>query len=362
METKKIVLGISAGILTLFTACSSTPKETSGETPVKVVVYNPTKVVGGSIQISGQVASKQTATISTRMMGYVQKIHVKPGDKVQAGQQLITINGNDIQAKKQQVIAMLTEAQAAEQNAKKDYERFQVLHQQNSVSDKEFENVTLQYTSMRSKLQMAQEALNEIDVQLSYSNITAPFAGTVTRKMIDEGSMANPGMPLLVVEQAGSFLIEAAIPETYIQYIKLGDEATIDVKSANQTLRGKIIELSPSAYGTGGQYLMKIAPTENMDKSIRSGMFATLTIVTGGSNQTGNDRLLIDNRSIVNRDQLTGVYLVDSNNQAILKWVRLGKNNGTEAEVFSGLNPEDQIIKEAEGKLYNGKKVTITNK
>lgn len=360
MKTKTIVLGISAGVITLLSACSSHPTENKTEAPVKVSVYSPQQSQQGGINVSGQITSKQTATISTRMMGHVQKIHVKPGDKVNAGQLLISINGNDLQARKQQAMAMVAEAQAAEQNAKRDYDRFTTLLQQNSVSQKEFENVELQYTSMRSKLKMAQEVLNEVNVHLSYSDITSPFAGTITRKMIDEGSMANPGMPLLVVEQAGDMVVQASIPESYIQHVKVGDKAGIEVKSIGKTLSGKVIELSPSAYGTGGQYLIKVAPEDSKVANLRSGMFANLTVGNDNIQASADSKLTVENKSLVHRNQLTGVYVVNQQDQAVLKWIRLGKKNGEQTEVISGLNADDRVILNAESKLYNGKKITLS--
>ncbi|MDD4659941.1 MAG: efflux RND transporter periplasmic adaptor subunit [Massilibacteroides sp.] len=362
MKTKTIVLSLSTGVLFLASACSSSTSDKNRETPVNVSVYTPGQTHQNAIQVSGLVTSKQTATISTRMMGHVQKIHVKPGDRVKAGQLLISINSNDILAKKQQVKAMLAEVQAAEKNAKRDYERFKALRDQNSVSPKEFENVELQYTSMKSKMKMAEEALNEVNVQLTYFDITAPFSGTVTRKLVDEGSMANPGMPLLVVEQAGDLIVQASVAETNIPFVKVGDKAVVEIKSADVMVNGKIVELSPSAYGTSGQYLMKVALENVANQSIRSGMFANLTLEKTAEQTNENAALLVDNGSLVYRDQLTGVYIVDNENQAILKWLRLGKGNDLQTEVISGLSPDDRVVKQSEGKLYNGKKVIISNK
>ena len=82
------------------------------------------------------------------MMGFVRKIYVKQGDRVKQGQLLIAINSDDLNAKKAQAQAMITEAEAAAKNAKRDYERFQKLHTQKSVSDKELENVALNNISM----------------------------------------------------------------------------------------------------------------------------------------------------------------------------------------------------------------------
>lgn len=361
MKTKAIVF-ISTGISLLLSACSSSPAKKNINDPVNVTVHLPTEATGCGVSISGQVTAKQTATISTRIMGHVQTIYVKPGDKVNAGQLLLSLNANDIKAKQQQLEAMKTEATAAEKKAQKDFERFSILRNQNSVSEKEFDNVELHYTSMKAKLQMAEEALKEINAQLSYANITAPFSGNITQKMIDEGSMANPGMPLLILEQAGEFIIQASVPENHIQNVKVGDKVNIEISSVNKALQGRIVELSPSAYNTGGQFLIKVAPEESTDKSIQPGMFASITINNEKERELKNTTLLVDNSSLVYRDQLTGIYVANKDGLAILKWVRLGKENQGKTEVISGLNHEDLIILSAEGKLYNGKSVIISNK
>ncbi len=57
---------------------------------------------------------------------------------------------------------------------------------------------------------------------------------------------------------------------------------------------------------------------------------------------------------IINRDQLTGVYTVSSQNTAMLRWLRLGKTSGDMVEVLSGLAKDEQFILTSEGKLYNG--------
>lgn len=350
-------LGI-VGIWILYSCSSSDKLDDKDKTIVKVEVYSPAQSTNEGFYLSGEVTAKQTANISTRMMGYVNKIYVKPGDKVSAGQLLVSISSDDILAKKAQVQAMITEAEAASKNAQRDYERFKTLRSQNSVSDKEFENVALQNTSMNAKVQMARQQMNEVNAMLSYMNIRAPFSGVVTQKKMDEGSMANPGMPILTIEQNGELQIVASVPENYIQYVKVGDVAKIELKSLGTTIDGKVSELSPSAFRTGGQYSMKLAIEAKDKENIRSGMYANILI----PNKTGEDitsKIMLDKNSIVYRDQLTGVYVVDDQNQANLRWIRLGKTIGNQIEVLSGLSQNDQIISKAEGKLYNGVKVSV---
>ncbi len=354
----KTVLGVIC--CTALAACSSEKKNENTEQAVKVEVYSPAPSSADGIYLSGEITAKQTATISTRMMGYIRKIYVKPGDRVAAGQPLVAISSDEVNAKKAQVQAMIVEAEAAAKNAQKDYERYKVLRSQNSVSDKELENVALQNTSMQAKVQMAKQQLREVNAMLSYSNIAAPFSGTVAQKMMDEGSMANPGMPILTVEQNGELQVLASVPENYIQYVKIGDNVKVDLKSVDASFDGRITELSPSASNSGGQYAMKIAIPDQNRANIRAGMYANI-LIPNKLAKGENGKVMLETSSIVYREQLTGVYVVDSQSQAILRWIRLGKISGNQVEALSGVETNDKIISKAGGKLYNGRKVTITN-
>lgn len=341
-------------------SCSSATDNKKEESAVQVETYSPTQFSSDDIYLSGVVSAKQTAVISTRMMGFVRKVYVKQGDRVKQGQLLIVINSDDLNAKKAQAQAMITEAEAAAKNAQRDYERFQKLHTQKSVSDKELENMALNNTSMQSKVKIARQMLNEVNAMLAYTHITAPFSGIVTQKMIDEGSTASPGMPLLSLEQSGEMVVTSSVPENYIQYVHKGDPVKIGIKSLNISINGTISELSPSAYMTGGQYSMKIALDAKEKENLRPGMFAGIH-VPGKMKQEQTSKILINKASVFHRDQLTGVYTVDGQHQAVLRWVRLGKEEGNQVEVLSGLNRDDQVIANPGNGLYNGKKV-ITSK
>ena len=77
------------------------------------------------------------------------------------------------------------------------------------------------------------------------------------------------------------------------------------------------------------------------------------------SPSTVSSHLLIDKSSLVQREQLRGVYVVNENQQAVLRRLRLGKTYGQQVEVLSGLKENERIIVNANGKLYNGRKATI---
>lgn len=359
MKTIQVILSGLIGA-TALTACSTENQKQAEETPVRVEVYAPTLAQENGMFVSGMVSARQTAVISTRVMGFVDKIYVRQGQQVQKGQLLMRLNSDDLNAKKAQAEAMLAEAKAAAQNATRDYERYKVLHAKKSVSDKELENMELNRISIDAKLQMARQAVNEINAMLAYTQIRAPFSGLITQKMIDEGSTANPGMPLLSMEQAGEMEIQASVPENYISHIETGDSVRADIKSLGRQVTGTISEISPSSTLTGGQYSIKIALQPEDKAHLKAGMYAAIHI-PGQAPSADKKGIWIEQSSLISRDQLKGVYVVTPENQAMLRWIRTGKVKGSEVEVLSGLNASDRVIRHTDAKLYNGKKVTVNN-
>lgn len=357
---KLFILGVTAALIS---SCSSDKTPRNEAAAVNVEVYEPMTSSNDAFTVSGVLASQQQAVISTRMMAYVDQIMVKQGDKVGAGQLLIRLNASDIKAKYAQVKAQYTEVQAAAKNAVRDYERFKKLHEQQSVSDKEFENIELNKVSMLAKEEMVRQSLNEVKAMLAYTDIKAPFSGVVAQKLVEKGNMAQPGMPLLVIEKPGEMEVRASVPENYIHNAKVGDKVAVDVKSLGCTLDGRISELSSSASLTGGQYTMKVKLENNNRNDLLSGMYVGIRLnnKTDGQNIAADkeEHIWIDKSSLIKREQLRGVYVVNDG-RALLRWVRTGKEDGQNVEVLSGLKDSESVIRKSDGKLFNGRKVTVT--
>lgn len=338
-------------------SCSGkSDKKRESEANIKVVTIEPSAQSENGIVANGQIESEDIARIGTRMMGYVTSVKVKVGDKVRAGQLLMTISDDELKAKAAQTSAMIKEAEAAHRMAKKDYDRFAQLFAQKSVSAKEFENVTLQYESVSAKLEMARQMKKEVDANRSYTNITAPFAGVVTQVNIDNGALANPGMPLVTVERDGDLIVTATVPESAIAKVNAGMKAIVTVKSVNKTFETTIREKSTSSVGTGGQYLLKVAIPQEMKGQLYSGMYANVLIPTATTGDWNNN-LMIPQSAVKTREGLKGVYVVSADGKAMLRWVRTGKTFGDQVEIISGLNPQDQVIVKADGRLINGSSV-----
>lgn len=358
---KKTIYTLTIAALGLFaTGCGSDDKKeaVNDTAAVPVTVMTPSGAEDRFLTASGKIEAANSANLSTRMMGYIDEISVKVGDKVKKGQLLISINNADLQAKRAQVNAGITEAQAAFQNAEKDYERFKALYEEQSASQKEMDDQTARFEMAKARLEAAKQMKNEVESQFAYVNIRAPFNGVITNKFAEEGTMANPGQPLLAMEAPGNYEVTARVPESEISQIQTGTNVDVIIKSIDKTIPGTVTEVSTSARNTGGQYLVKVN-LEKSDAEVLSGMYASVRFPVERQDSTATEEIMIPKEAIVTRGDLNGVYTVSTQNTAMLRWLRLGRSYGDRVEVLSGLGPDEAFITSADGKLFNGAKVNV---
>lgn len=339
-------------------SCSDTKTEsTSSIAAINVKVATPVLPQGkGFFSASGQIEASQFANISTRHMGYISQIFVKVGDKVKKGQPLIHVNNADMEARRAQAMAGLNQAQSRFSIAEKDYNRFTTLFEQNSASQKEFDDIKTQYEVAAAQVESAKQMLNEVDAMLSYSNIKAPFQGIVTAKLVNIGDMANPGQVLLSLETPGSFVANVMVPETQISNVKTNDTVKVYLKSSGSSMTGTVSEVSTSSQHTGGQYMVKIQLSETSGTSLYTGMFVSTAFSTVSSDKS---QILIPKSALIKKGELEGIYTVSSSNTAILRWLKLGRSMGDQIEVLSGISEGEQYIVSADGKIYNGVTINI---
>lgn len=355
----------SSFILTslLLASCSSDEKKLAqnNSSPISVTInQTSTNYPGAFATASGKLVAKNSVNISTRIMGHITSINAEVGQNVQAGQLLISISSSDIQAKEGQVNAQVAQAGANYNIAKKDYERFQNLYKSQSASQKELDDMKARYEIAQAGLQTAQQMKSEVNAQYRYTNITAPFSGTITAKYAEQGDMANPGMPILTIESPSALQAQVLVSEQNITSIQQGMPVNVTLKSLNKTVTGSVSEISKSATNTGGQYMVKINIHQAAD--LLPGMFVNAQFPFKTSTKTNHDiqkSITVPKTALVENGQLTGVYVVSSQNTAVLRWVKTGKIFGEEVEILSGLSAKEPYIVSANGKLYNGAKIQI---
>jgi RND family efflux transporter MFP subunit len=353
---KLLSLFTMASVMLASCSDSKNPNTTAGEVVDVKVEKSKVPESNGYFSASGQIEADQFANISTRMMGYVSKVYVKVGQNVRKGQALIDINNADMEAKKAQAQAGISQAEARFMTAEKDLNRYQTLFEQKSASQKEFDDVNTQYAVAKAQLESARQVQKEVEAILSYTNIRAPFSGVITSKSVKVGDMANPGQHLLSIEAPNNFVAIAMVPEINIPYVQQNDSVKVYVKSNEKTLNGTISEISTSSQNSGGQYLVKIKLEIPEGIRLYSGMFISAVFP---SSQNQINQVLIPKSALIRKGDLQGIYTVSSSNTAILRWLKLGRSVGDHVEVLSGLSEGEQYIVSAESKLYNGVKLNI---
>ena len=352
MTTHKFILSLFA--LTLLACGSPEEKNQTADTPavkVKTIKVNTTSQNGFSF--SGTISAEKMSTLKTRHAGYVNRILVNVGDKVQKNQTLLEIDNAELQAQLQQAKAGKAQAEKQFEIAQKDLNRYERLKASSSISEKELEQVQLQFQSSASALVQAKQSYNQVAAMMDYTNIKAPFAGVISNKMIQEGDMAMPGMPLLSLTSSGTFEVKSDLSESQITKVKPEQIVKIEIPSLGKTYDGTITEVSSSSEANGSRYFVKSTFKETPENAL-SGMFAKI-YVEGKDNINTNQTLVsIPTNALIQKNGLVGVYVYGKSDTALLRWIKTGRQIGDNIEVISGLSVDDKIIVSADSKLYNG--------
>ena len=227
-------------------------------------------------------------------MGNVVEIRAREGDRVQSGQVLAIIDDAQPRAGVEQATASLTAAKKNVSAAESDLalaaatlKRYQQLYEKKSVSPQEFDEIKARYQSAEARRDMAQAgqaqanaALTQAQTSFGYARIRAPFAGVVTGKMADVGTLASPGMAIFTVEDTRSYRLEASVNESDIRIAGVGQVVPVTVDAlANADLSGKVVQIVPAADPASRSFLVKIELPS--DTRLRSGLFGRARFPSG---------------------------------------------------------------------------------
>ncbi|MBD3222839.1 efflux RND transporter periplasmic adaptor subunit [bacterium] len=309
-------------------------------------------VVPRTVMATGTIEAENSVEVSTRLMGHVKEVLVREGQRVEAGEVLVRIDETDMLARKRQVEAALAEAQAVLDNAETNFERFRRLYADNSISKSRLDDARTGRDRALAGVQQAQARLAEVEVQLDYLRIEAPTDGTVTRRLVDPGDMANPGAPLVMLEEVGVMKVRAGLAESDVDLVDVGAEVKVKVTSLDQaTYTVPIARIIPTASGMSRTFDLQ-AYLPNDDGRLKSGMFARVEVPVGS-----REAVLVPAEALHERGQLTGVWIVDDSGTAHLRWIRVGRTHGDEVEVISGLQGGERVVLRADLPLVEGDKV-----
>ncbi len=368
----QIQLSLAAAVLA---ACGGAPPaeiESAPKTPVRVEVEQlSVQAIPQTVPLTGVVRARRQATIAAQVMGSVRRVAVEEGQRVSAGQPLIELDGQQLASGVAAARAMRDEADAAIAAGKQavsaaeaqlalatvTHERYQTLLSKKSASQQEYdvaeaglkaaqavlEQARASTAQAQAKRAQAEAQIASAETMLGYTEISAPIAGVVTQRFVDPGDLANPGMPLLEIEQAGEYRLEAAVPESLISTIRVGQQVGVSIESLgdNGPTQGRIAQIDPSANDASRTFTVKVAL--GSPSGLRSGLYGQLLLP--GDERNG---LSVPSSAVVSRGQIQSVFTVQDGT-ARLRLVTLGEMLDGRYEVLSGLAAGDRVVLDPSG-------------
>lgn len=291
------------------------------------------------VEVTGQVAPIFQATLSSRIQGTIDKLLVREGSRVSKGQLLIQLDSRDLQAD-------LARAHAEVENAKAHLDRMNQLYAQDAVSKQEMENATRAY-------RVAEASRRAVEAQLSYTMVRAPFEGVITEKKVEAGELASPGQPLLKMEDPLHLRLEATVAEGDLKSVSRGDKIPVVIDAlGGQALTGLVSQILPAGNPQTHTFMVKVDLPKT--PGLKTGMFGRFQL-DKGLTQT----ILVPSAAVVERGELSSLYVVGSDQTARLRWVKLGRRFEQQVEVLSGLNEGEQVLSDG-SRGVDGAAVQIT--
>lgn len=344
-------------LVTIILACGSEEQQVVTQDAINVEVQTASSSTSAQAhRFPGQVESDNQANLSTIVMGTVTNIPVSVGEKVKKGDVLVRIKDDQILAQKSQLEANMVQAKANLDNTEKNYNRIKNLYAEESATSKEMDDISTMYEIAKANMEALEARLNEVNEMLAYTTIRAPFDGIVARKFVSEGDMAAPGHPLVAVADPSSIKITANVPEQWIGQVQEGEEVNVTVKSAGIfDAKATLSAVSEAGDPMSRQFAVEAVLSDaEITNVLKTGMFAQISM-----NLDESETLFIPKSAIVERGQLTGIYTLNEESKAVLRWVRTGNMSGDNIEIISGLKPGEQFVAIADPSIRQGQLLSI---
>ena len=203
---------------------------------------------------------------------------------------------------------------------------------------------------MRHRIDQARAEIRTAEIALGDTRITAPATGVVVDRRVEPGDLAMPGQPLLVLDDPRAYRLEAEVGESVIGRVRVGQRVPVTLDALGRTLDGRVAEIIPAADPASRTVTVKLELPADAD--LRSGLFGRARFPMGE-----RQALTVPLSTLVERGQLTGVYVVDPQGVARFRLVTTGERRAGRAEILSGLAAGERIAGEGTDRLSDGVRV-----
>jgi len=321
--------------------------DTTQNIPLITTILAKEEVFDHVLELQGNVTTKNLLIITPEYSGILTNVYVTEGQRVSKGQTLAKIDDGGLS----QQLAQLKIQSAL---AKTTFERQQKLWNQKIGSE-------IQYLQAKSSYEAQEEAINQLQKQLSKTIVRAPFSGTIDDVITEKGSVVGAGQtPLMQIVNLDDMYIETDVPESYIPTVVQGKNVTVQFPVLGTSIDTKVRQAGDVINVANRTFKIEVA-VPNKDKTIKPNLTAKLKI-----NDYTNPKAILVPQSIIseNAEGEQYVYIVkdkkDNNQGTVSKVIiKTGKTQGDVIEVLEGITNGAELIQEGARSVKDGQTVKV---
>jgi membrane fusion protein (multidrug efflux system) len=346
-KTISILLGVAAMGATLLVGCSDTKPAgppAMGPMPVTVLEVQPQRVPS-SIEVMAQTEGARETEVRARVGGILIKRLYQEGETVKAGQPLFQIDRSSYEI-------ALAEAKAKAEQTSREMNRLKSLIEAKAISQKEYDDTA-------SANAIAQAALRQAELNLSWTTVTAPVSGTTGRAAKSEGNLITAGTDSLLtsIYQSNPIWVRFSLGDSDLAKLAGGRVTSKNISGvelilANGTVypkAGKLNFLASNIDTTLGTQALR-AEFDNNDNQLLPGQFVRIRLLTGARDGV----FLVPQSAVVQSEQGPLVMLAGEGDKVTPRPVQAGEWRGKDWVILGGLKAGDKVIVDNLMKLRPG--------
>lgn len=332
-------------------ACGKQPDQTARGAKVDDATREAVNVAVELVRL-GEAASFYTTTASieaefeaeirSRSEGVVKELLKEEGDVVESGDLLAVIDDSD-------QILRLKQAELTAEQARGEYRRSQRMEKAGVLPADQFELT-------ENALKQAEAELELATLALSYTRVNAPFAGTITGRLIDVGANISPAAALFNIMDMDPLLVKVHVPATRMGKVAVGQDVDVHVESVEAHLTGRIRLISPVVDPATGTVKVTVE-IDSYPGTIRPGDFVNVRLVT----ERNPEAMLVPTTAVI-EDQGSHHVFIATDNRAVKRVVVIGFADQGATEIRSGLEGNEQIVVKGQRNLRDGMPIEIIRK